>query len=108
MPFRNVRSYPREKGRQRLVNTDVKGPMETIGLDGSRYYVSLFCDCTDLTVVYVIKSRDEVFECFKEYEALACNHFQGKRIGRDPGVTTNKPQRRRVLHEDIQRAAVLR
>jgi transposase InsO family protein len=82
MPFKKNKRAPREKIPLKLVHADVKGPMETIGLEGGKYYVTFIDDCTDMTMVYVLKTRAEVFACFKDFEAMASNHFDGKRIGR--------------------------
>jgi transposase InsO family protein len=82
MPFEKNRKTQRETIPLKLVHADVKGPMETVGFDGGRYYVTFIDDCTDMTIVYVLRSRDEVFQCYQDFEAMTSNHFNGKRICR--------------------------
>jgi hypothetical protein len=50
-----------------LIHSDVLGPFK-IGLDGSRFIVTFLCDATQLSVTYCIKSKAEVFECFRNFK----------------------------------------
>lgn len=60
------------------VHSDVCGPIDPPAWDGSRYFVSFIDDFTHFAVIYPIKKKSEVFECFKEYEAMATTHFEKK------------------------------
>src|SRR5271156_587856 len=50
-----------------LIHSDVLGLFK-IGLDGSRFIVTFLCDATQLSVTYCIKSKAEVFECFRNFK----------------------------------------
>lgn len=50
-----------------LIHSDVLGPFKT-GLDGSRFIVTFLCDATQLSVAYCIKSKADVFDCFKNFK----------------------------------------
>ena len=50
-----------------LIHSDVLGPFK-IGLDGSRFIVTFLCDATQLSVTYCIKSKADVFDCFRNFK----------------------------------------
>jgi hypothetical protein len=50
-----------------LIHSDVLGPFKP-GLDGSRFIVTFLCDATQLSAAYCIKSKGEVFDCFKHFK----------------------------------------
>ena len=50
-----------------LIHSDVLGPFK-IGLDGSRFIVTFLCDATQLSVAYCIKSKADVFDCFRNFK----------------------------------------
>jgi hypothetical protein len=50
-----------------LIHLDVLGPFK-IGLDGSRFIVIFLCDVTQLLVAYCIKSKADVFDCFRNFK----------------------------------------
>lgn len=64
-----------------LIHSDVCGPITPNSWNGKRYVVTFIDDYTHFAVIYVIKGKDEVFEAFKEYEAISTVHF-GKNISR--------------------------
>lgn len=70
-----------------LIHTDVCGPVTPVGHDGSRYYVSFIDDWSRFTIIYTIRSKDQVFECFRQYEAMVTAKFERKisRIRSDNG-----------------------
>lgn len=59
-----------------LVHSDVCGPISPVSWDGMQYFITFTDDFTHLTVVYLMKSKDEALECLKTYEAMATAHFQ--------------------------------
>jgi len=65
LPFKNNRERATEL--LGIVHTDLNGPQKYIGYDGSRYFLSFVDDKSRLAVIYTIKSKDEVYECFKNY-----------------------------------------
>lgn len=52
------------------VHTDVCGPITPSTWDGKRYFLTFIDDCTHFTIAFLIASRDEVLQCFKEYKAM--------------------------------------
>ena len=57
----------REKSLLERVYSDVCGPMEETSLGGARYYVSFIDGYSRMADVYLIRSKDEVFQKFLEY-----------------------------------------
>ena len=55
------------------VQSDVWGPTKHASKGGSRYYVSFIDDYSRYTWVYFLKTKDQVFEKFKEWKALVEN-----------------------------------
>jgi hypothetical protein len=72
------KSNSKEKGILELIHSDVCGPMSSTSLSGYVYYVSFIDDYYRKTRVYFLKSKDEVFEKFKEFKALIENLFERK------------------------------
>lgn len=64
-----------------LVHSDVCGPVTPVGIDDERYFVTFVDDFSRFTVVFLMNSKEEVLENFREYEALVSAKF-GKRISR--------------------------
>ncbi|KFZ25130.1 hypothetical protein V502_00391 [Pseudogymnoascus sp. VKM F-4520 (FW-2644)] len=50
-----------------LIHSNVLGPFKT-GLNGSRFIVTFLCNATQLSVTYCIKSKADVFNCFKNFK----------------------------------------
>ena len=63
----------RAKELLQIVHTDVCGPTNTQSLGGNRYFVTFIDDKSRYTAIYFMKSKDEVFQKFKEFEAMATN-----------------------------------
>jgi hypothetical protein len=53
-----------------LVHSDVCGPMQTVSFGGARYFVIFVDDYSRCVKVYCIRSKDQVYEKFREFEAL--------------------------------------
>jgi Reverse transcriptase (RNA-dependent DNA polymerase)/Integrase core domain/GAG-pre-integrase domain len=62
-----------------LVHSDVCGPMSVTTPGGSRYFGTLIDDKSRMIFVACMKSKDEIFEHFKDFKAFAEN-TTGKRI----------------------------
>ncbi len=62
-----------------VVHSDVIGPMRTVSNLGMKYIVSFLDEFTSFVAVYLIKSKAEVLNKFKEFVARAEN-FLGKRV----------------------------
>jgi hypothetical protein len=56
-----------------LIHSNVCGPIPSTSLSGYVYYVSFIDDYSRKTWAYFLKSKDEVFEKFKEFKALIEN-----------------------------------
>lgn len=52
-----------------LTHSDVHGPLQTQTPEGYRYWVTFIDDYSRYWVIYMLKSKDEVFEAFKLYQA---------------------------------------
>ena len=50
-----------------LIHLDVLGPFK-IGLDGSWFIVTFLYNVTQLLVTYYIKSKADVFDCFRNFK----------------------------------------
>lgn len=59
-----------------LVHTDMCGPVAPEGFDGVKYYVTFIDDWSHFIMVYLIRSKDKVMECFQEYEAFVTAKFE--------------------------------
>lgn len=51
--------------------------METISIGGSKYFVQFLDDFSRMSFVYFMKSRDQTFQKFKEFQSLV-----EKQVGR--------------------------
>lgn len=63
--FNNCRT--RAESILQIIHTDVKGPFDVEGFDGSKYYVSFIDDYSHIAQVYCIKTKSQVFDCFEKY-----------------------------------------
>ena len=77
--FENNRSRATEI--LQLVHTDVNGPHRNTGYDGSRYFLTFIDDFSKCTLIYTIKNKSEVYNCFLQYINLVQN-LTGKKIKR--------------------------
>jgi transposase InsO family protein len=78
-PFKPVGEI-RSVQRLQLVHSDVCGPMHTESLGGYKYFVTFIDDYSRCCSVYFLKQKSEVFEKFKEFEAIVTNEC-GRQIG---------------------------
>lgn len=79
-------SFPKNKDTRssrilELIHTDLCGPMPTTAHDDSRYFVSFMDDYSRASSIYFLKRKSDVFEKFKEYQAMA-EAFHGVKIAR--------------------------
>jgi transposase InsO family protein len=68
---------PTTRSLQRI-HSDVIGPISPVAYDGAKYVVSFVDDYTHFCYMFTIKEKSQVFECFKEYQALAEAKFNSK------------------------------
>ena len=64
-------SVKQSKQPLELVHSDVCGKIGTPSLSGAEYFLTFTDDYTHYSWVYVLKRKDEVFEKFQEWKALA-------------------------------------
>lgn len=76
-PFQS-RTEKRASRPLEIVHSDVCGPITPQSWDGYQYFVSFTDDYTHVAVVYLMRSKDEVLDRLKEYEAMASAHFRAK------------------------------
>jgi len=67
------RSSSRAKSVLELIHLDICGPMSTTSLSGAKYFATFIDDHSGKTWIYFLKTKDEVFERFKEFKALVEN-----------------------------------
>jgi hypothetical protein len=65
-PFPNNNN--RSKETLDLIHSDVRVPMPVRSLGGSLYYVTFIDDYSRKTWLYLLKSKDEVFNKFQEFK----------------------------------------
>lgn len=84
-PFPSVGT--RAKHLLELIHSDVCGPMSVNSLGGARFYVTFIDDYSRFTKVYIIKNKNQVFDCFLEYKNLVENQLgcKIKKIRTDNG-----------------------
>ena len=62
-----------------LIHSDVCGPMSTTARGGYEYFVTFTDDFSRYGYVYLMKSKSETFEKFKEFQSEVQNQL-GKKI----------------------------
>lgn len=75
----NIKRSERKSDLLEIVHTDVCGPMRCESLGKSKYFVTFIDDAIRWCEVRFLKSKDEIFEAFKEVKALFENQ-KGKKI----------------------------
>ena len=58
------------KGTLDYIHSDLWGLAQTTSLGGAKYFLSLIDDYSRMVWVYILKSKTEVFEKFKQWKAL--------------------------------------
>ena len=61
------------KEKLEMIHSDVCGPMQTTSFGGSVYLVTFIDDYSRFVKVYCIRTKDQVFQKFREFEALVTN-----------------------------------
>lgn len=68
-PFAKRRSEQSSRPLE-IIHSDVCGPMQEAGMNGERFFVTFIDDWSRFTMVFLIKTKNEVFDKFREYEAM--------------------------------------
>ena len=72
--FPMQRSCPQAKKAGEFFHTDIYGPISVASYGGAKYFVIFKDNCIGFRIIYCIRSKLEVFEKFKELQALVqCN-----------------------------------
>lgn len=76
LPFDGTRF--RAKRPLQIVHSDICGPVNVETYDEYKYFVTFVDDYTHVTVLYLMKTKDEMFECFLKFKSMAEAHFETK------------------------------
>ena len=76
IPFENDRTRATEI--LQLVHTDLNGPHKNAGYNGSKYFLTFIDDYSKYTLIYTIKYKSQVYNCFLEYINLVENLTEKK------------------------------
>jgi hypothetical protein len=61
-----------------LIHSDVWGPCSSTSVSGFKWFVT-FIDCyTRMAWIYMLKHKNEVLRCFKDFHKLVTNQFNAK------------------------------
>ena len=71
LPF--VSSKSRTSKLFKVVHSDIWGPSRVDSFDGYKYYVTFIDDYSRVTWVYLLKSKSEFFDAFKDFHKLLTN-----------------------------------
>lgn len=71
LPFKHKGT--RAKNILEIIHADVCGPMENRSIGGSKYFLILEDDFTRMAFVYFLKTKDQVFDYFKQFKVLVEN-----------------------------------
>ncbi|KAJ8517721.1 hypothetical protein ONZ45_g5159 [Pleurotus djamor] len=77
-PVPKVREGERAKKFGEEIHSDVWGPARIETLKGKKYYVTFTDDHTRLTQLHLMRSKDEVFQHYKTFEAFAQTQLDSK------------------------------
>lgn len=61
-----------------IIHTDLCGPMEEKSIGGAKYFLIFEDDFTKMAFVYFLKTKDEVFEYFKQFKSMVENQTERK------------------------------
>lgn len=72
-------SFPRSSNKSTipfaLIHSDVWGPSPVKSLNGNRWFVLFVDDCTRMTWLYLLKTKDEVSNIFKIFHSMVKTQF---------------------------------
>ena len=61
-----------------LIHSDVWGPSLVTTSSGHRWFVIFVDDCTQMTWLYLLKHKDEVFAIFQSFHTMVQTQFFAK------------------------------
>ena len=74
-PIQKVRVEPRAEKFGDEVHSDLWGPSPVKSIGGREYYVTYTDGCTRWTVVDILKTKDQTFDSYKDFEAWAKTQY---------------------------------
>jgi hypothetical protein len=77
-PVKKVSERTRAKAVGELIHSDLWGPSPTRTPQHKEYYVSYTDDHSRYSVVYLIRTKDETFETYEQYEAWLHTQFSAR------------------------------
>lgn len=77
LPFPNTGT--RSNQLLEVIHGDVCGPMDTISIGGSKYFLLLVDDFSRMSFVYFLRAKSDVFDCFRQFKAMV-EKQQGRSI----------------------------
>ncbi|KAH0813975.1 hypothetical protein GEV33_008816 [Tenebrio molitor] len=77
----HVQSRTRAQRPLQLVHSDLMGPIQNEAYNKEQYILTFIDDYTHFVVVYLLETKSEVFNYFKQYKAMVNSHFE-RRISR--------------------------
>lgn len=93
VPFPKTRKW-KATHKLELVHTDIGGPMKTLSLNGSKFYMMFIDDMTRFSWIYFLKMKSETLNVFTKFKAFAENQTNSsiKVLMSDKGTkyTTNE------------------
>ena len=60
------------------IHSDVWGPSGVVSINGYRYFVTFIDCCTRTTWLYVLRNKNDVFECFRDFHNLVMNQYNAQ------------------------------
>lgn len=70
-----VSSEKRANDLLQLIHSDVCGPMHVNSMGGARYYVTFIDDYSRKVFVYIMKNKNQAFECFVKFKNFVENQL---------------------------------
>lgn len=76
-----VGTRDRAKQPLELVHSDICGPMNVPTHDDKNYFSKFIDDYSHNTALFLMSTKDELYDCFLQYKSMAESHF-GRKIFR--------------------------
>jgi transposase InsO family protein/copper chaperone CopZ len=61
-----------------MIHSDVWGPCSVTSVNGAKSFVTFIDCCTRMTWIYILKHKNEVFQCFQDFHKLVANQFNAR------------------------------
>ena len=61
-----------------LIHSDLCGPMQSVSIDGNKYFITFIDDYTRFTILYFLKKKSGAYNAFTSYKAYVENQCQHK------------------------------